>query len=603
VPVTDNPNKNNINADPIANVDKHGPSTSKDQCSKSMANSSVSLASTVTLYNSQESIMADDKNNSNPQVVQFPITESFKNMLSLRKGGRKYKEITDAILIMICKDNLPLMIVENVGFKHLLHVTAPQYKVPTRKTIAQLLDSKYDVISTLFKEKLSEIPYFTLTTDIWTESNQTQSFLGITVHFLKNTAMSSSTIGAFPMEERHTSAYISELLTKACQEWHIPQTKILSIVTDNGANMVKACVDTFGKNRHIRCFAHTLNLVPEQSFEKSPEVKLILDKVRKIVKWFKQAGADELRKVQISNGISEGAVLKLKQDVQTRWNSTYHMIDRFIELSNYVNNILLNSTTGPDTIMASEMKILKEIKQLLKPLEIATREMSGEKYATLSKVIPIVHGINHQIQLISINEHVSKDFQNMLMSEMKKRFEQIELVSNLAVATLLDLRFKKIHFKNYNAVAMAVKLIKNEMTSGMDPITEQNSSITQEVTQENHNDDEGDIWSHHKILVQQINPAGVDLQTLVSTEISQYLSAPLCPLQDDPFQKWEQIKISLPRLYLVAQKFLQIPATSVPSERLFSKAGNIMNERRNRLLGKRLHKLLFLGSLNIEEWK
>jgi hypothetical protein len=56
--------------------------------------------------------------------------------------------------------------------------------------------------------------------------------------------------------------------------------------------------------------------------------------------------------------------------------------------------------------------------------------------------------------------------------------------------------------------------------------------------------------------VQQINPAGVDLQALVSTEASQYLSAPLCPLQDDPFQKWEQIKISLPRLYLVAQKFL-----------------------------------------------
>jgi hypothetical protein len=95
------------------------------------------------------------------------------------------------------------------------------------------------------------------------------------------------------MEERHTSAYISEVLTKACQEWHIPQTKILGVVTDNGANMVKPCVDTFGKNRHIRCFAHTLNLIPVQSFEKSPEVKLILE-VRKIVKWLKSSvlGAD-----------------------------------------------------------------------------------------------------------------------------------------------------------------------------------------------------------------------------------------------------------------------------------------------------------------------
>jgi hypothetical protein len=53
--------------------------------------------------------------------------------------------------------------------------------------------------------------------------------------------------------------------------------------------MVKPCVDTFVKNRHIRCFAHTLNLIPVQSFEKSPEVKLILDKVRKIVKWLKSS--------------------------------------------------------------------------------------------------------------------------------------------------------------------------------------------------------------------------------------------------------------------------------------------------------------------------
>jgi hypothetical protein len=100
--------------------------------------------------------------------------------------------------------------------------------------------------------------------------------------------------------------------------------------------------------------------------------------------------------------------------------------------------------------------------------------------------------------------------------------------SNLAVATLLDPRFKKIHFKNYNAVAMAVKLIKNEMTSGMDPITEENSSITQEVTQENRNDDEGDIWSYHKILVQQINPAGVDLQTVNYLNKTRYFHTRSC---------------------------------------------------------------------------
>jgi len=38
-------------------------------------------------------------------------------------------------------------------------------------------------------------------------------------------------------------------------------------------------------------------------------------------------------------------------------------------------------------------------------------------------------------------------------------------------------------------------------------------------------------------------------------------------------------------------------ATSVPSERIFSKAGQVMTDIRNRLTGDNLNKLLFLGSL------
>lgn len=43
-------------------------------------------------------------------------------------------------------------------------------------------------------------------------------------------------------------------------------------------------------------------------------------------------------------------------------------------------------------------------------------------------------------------------------------------------------------------------------------------------------------------------------------------------------------------------------ATSVPSERLFSKSGQIMTDSRNRLTGEHLNKLLFLGSLSENDW-
>lgn len=43
-------------------------------------------------------------------------------------------------------------------------------------------------------------------------------------------------------------------------------------------------------------------------------------------------------------------------------------------------------------------------------------------------------------------------------------------------------------------------------------------------------------------------------------------------------------------------------ATSVPSERLFSKAGGIMAKTRNRLTGSRLEKILLLTDLPEDQW-
>jgi hypothetical protein len=193
-------------------------------------------------------------------------------------------------------------------------------------------------------------------------------------------------------------------LLQVCSEWGLSNEKIVAIVSDNAANIVKACVDTFGKNRHINCCAHTLNLVPDKVFKERDEISFLLEKMRRIVKWFKHSvvGSDELRKLQRDRGIAEGSCLKLIHDVSTRWNSTFYMVDRFIALSKDVSQILLSNSSSPQMLTALDMEIAKGLVELLKPLELVTRELSAEKFVTISKIIPIIHCMEIQVEKVNI---------------------------------------------------------------------------------------------------------------------------------------------------------------------------------------------------------
>lgn len=62
----------------------------------------------------------------------------------------------------------------------------------------------------------------------------------------------------------------------------------------------------------------------------------------------------------------------------------------------------------------------------------------------------------------------------------------------------------------------------------------------------------------------------------------------------DPFQWWKDHKINFPILFKISQKYLGIPATSVPSERLFSDAGRQVTSERNRLKTETVNELLFV---------
>jgi hypothetical protein len=93
-------------------------------------------------------------------------------------GGSKNVKLTDSLVKFIVQDNFPFNTVEGKGFLALMKHVARLYKVPTRNTIKNYVDKKYEVISTTFKNILKKSKYFTITTDIWTADMQSKSFMG-----------------------------------------------------------------------------------------------------------------------------------------------------------------------------------------------------------------------------------------------------------------------------------------------------------------------------------------------------------------------------------------------------------------------------------------
>jgi hypothetical protein len=76
-------------------------------------------------------------------------------------------------------------------------------------------------------------------------------------------------------------------------------------------------------------------------------------------------------------------------------------------------------------------------------------------------------------------------------------------------------------------------------------------------------------------------------------EVSNYRYQPSCSAEQSPLQWWKDHKVDYPILAKLARRYLAIPATSAPCERVFSSSGNIITEKLSRLDPDTAQQLLF----------
>lgn len=93
---------------------------------------------------------------------------------------------------------------------------------------------------------------------------------------------------------------------------------------------------------------------------------------------------------------------------------------------------------------------------------------------------------------------------------------------------------------------------------------------------------------------------GNDYGTVVTAadpqlEVDMYRKESRSSLDSNPLEWWGANHTRFPRLASLAERYLCIPGTSVPSERVFSAAGLVVNRLRTRLTPEHVDMLVFLN--------
>lgn len=91
-------------------------------------------------------------------------------------------------------------------------------------------------------------------------------------------------------------------------------------------------------------------------YENQRATRDLVSRIRKIVAYFHRSGkaTEELHRIQASLNLPQH---KLIQDVETRWNSTYYMLKRFIEQRPAISQYLEDNDTSFSPLSGNDWKL------------------------------------------------------------------------------------------------------------------------------------------------------------------------------------------------------------------------------------------------------
>uniref|UniRef100_A0A803MVU4 BED-type domain-containing protein n=1 Tax=Chenopodium quinoa TaxID=63459 RepID=A0A803MVU4_CHEQI len=377
----------------------------------------------------------------------------------------KQDECRKAFAKMVIIDEKPFRCCEHEGFRYFMSFAQPNFVFPSRFSVARdcyriYVEEKKKLKSYFFKSS-SRI---CLTTDTWT-SCQNLSYMCLTAYFIDDNWILHKKILNFCLISGHSSEAIGKGIEKCLLEWGI--SRVMTITVDNassndvGIQYIRRRLQRWkdgavlgGKFVHMCCASHILNLTVREGLKENDEsIKRIRNGVR-----FVRSSPARLQKFK--NCVNQEQIESKRHlclDVETRWNSTYMILEYasifckafdLLETSDggKFNEELTKSNGVPTD---DDWDLVASLLPFLKIFYDATLRLSGSLYVTSNVYLQELVTIGKMIK----RKCESSDLGERLMAHGMKRkhdkyWENVNTINlMLYVAVVLDPRRKMQYVK------------------------------------------------------------------------------------------------------------------------------------------------------------
>ncbi|XP_030016881.1 zinc finger BED domain-containing protein 1-like [Sphaeramia orbicularis] len=528
---------------------------------------------------------------------QQTLAASFSCAVPYDKSGAQWKQMTEAVAVYLGMDMVPIYTVEKPGFLHMLKVWDPKYHPPSHKYFAEVAIPKlYNETRQALCEKLDTVLFFSTTTDLWS-SRSLQPYLSLTVHYIDgNWSLNSCSLQTTYFSEDHTGELIAQGLKDSLAHWKLDEEKMVCMTTDSGTNMIKAL--KLNQWTHLSCFGHRLHNAIGNAC-KDAHIECAVGVCKKVISAFSFSWKKrrDLTVVQAELGLPEHQLIS---ESPTRWGSRQQMIERVLEQEKAIGQILgADKKTRHLVPTWQDIDILESVNKAIKPLHDFTDALSGETYVSVSFIKPTLHLFNNSLLKSEEDDtELTRQIKSDVLKYLNQKYSDSATQDLIDLASLLDPRFRTTYIEPDKIEKLRERAIAELCSMHYRGI--QDTHAADKDTSETESQVVELPAKMKKSLSSFFKKSPVEAETKtfdakVKGEMSAYLLAPETDADSNPLKWWKLHETHFPRLSKLAKKYLSIPATSAPSERVFSTGGNIVTCTRACLKPKSVDKLVFLA--------